>query len=213
MTNYTKMDMESWPRKEHYAYYTEKLKIECNYTVNVQVNDFIEFCHKNNYRFFPALVCVVSKVINSIDNFKMFKDSSGNLCVWDHICPSYTIFHEDDHTFSDCWSEYDADFNQMYQNIINDMETYQSVKGIKAKANQPFNFFCVSCTPWLHFSSYSARVANSDPQFFPVITIGKYEEENGKTMMPVNMVIAHAVCDGYHASQFFNTLQNTLNNM
>ena len=213
MADYKKIDFEAWPRKEHYAYYTEKLKVECNFTVNVQVDAFLDFCHSHNYRFFPALICVFSKVLHEIDHFRMFKDANKDVCVWDFLNPSYTIFHEDDHTFSDCWSEYDADFDRMYQNIIHDIDVYKDVKGIKAKPNQPGNFFCISCTPWLHFAAYSARVTNSEPQFFPVFTIGKYETENGKTMMPVNMVIAHAVCDGYHASLFFNTLQKELNEM
>ena len=28
--NYEKIDIENWARKEHYRYYTEKLKIEVN---------------------------------------------------------------------------------------------------------------------------------------------------------------------------------------
>ena len=212
MDSYKKIDMETWSRKEHYLYYTEKLKVECNLTVNIQVDSFIQYCHSNNYRFFAALVCVISHVIDSIDNLKMFKDAEGNVCVWEHLHPNYTLFHEDDHTFSDCWSLYDADFDRMYQNVIHDMDTYKDVKGIKSKENQPRNFYCISCTPWMHFAAYSARTAHADPQFFPIITVGKYENENGKMMMPVNLIIAHAVCDGYHASLFFNKLQDALNN-
>lgn len=58
----------------------------------------------------------------------MFKDAEGNLCVWDQVVPNYTIFHEDDKTFSDCWTEYSDDFEVFYREITKDMEEGQKKK-------------------------------------------------------------------------------------
>ena len=58
----------------------------------------------------------------------MFRDNEGNLCVWDKINPNYTIFQSDDKTFSDCWSEYEEDFEKCFQNITTDMHTYKEQK-------------------------------------------------------------------------------------
>ena len=214
MTNhYRKVDLDTWPRRDHYAYYTQKLKVEYNITARVQVDHFLDFCHRNGYRFYPALICVVTRVLNSIENFRMFRNSQGELCVWDNVVPNYTFFHKDDLTFSDCWSEYSEDFDTFYRNITRDMERFKDVKGIKARNDQPANFYCISCEPWTDFTAYSARVTTGDPQFFPIITMGKYVTENGATTMPVNLMIAHAVSDGYHAGLFFNTLQKELDGM
>ena len=35
MQAFKKVDMESWPRREHYRYYTEALKVEFNMTAPV----------------------------------------------------------------------------------------------------------------------------------------------------------------------------------
>ena len=121
----------------------------------------------------------------------MFRDNEGNLCVWDNINPNYTIFHQDDKTFSDCWSEYEEDF--------------------KVKEQQPANFYCISSTPWTAFTGYGSRVANGEPAFFPIITMGKYEKNGNRIDMPVNITIAHAVADGYHIGLFFEYLQNEIN--
>ena len=37
MQAFKKVDMESWPRREHYRYYTEALKVEFNMTAPVDV--------------------------------------------------------------------------------------------------------------------------------------------------------------------------------
>ena len=214
MTNqFHKIDLATWPRREHYAYYTQKLKIEYNMTARMQVDHLLEFCHQNGYRFYPAFICVVTRVVNRLENFRMFRNQAGELCVWDEVVPNYTIFHEDDKTFSDCWSEYSDDIETFYQNIVGDMERFKDKKGIKVKAGQPANFYCISCEPWTDFTGFSSRMTNGEPQFFPIVTAGKYVTENGKTTMPVNMMIAHAVCDGYHAGLFFNELQKELNSV
>lgn len=210
---YRKFDVENWPRREHYEYYTQKLKIEYNMTSRIQVDNLLEFCKTKGYKFYPTLICIVTNVLNSLENFRMFRDREGNLCVWDYLIPNYTFFHKDDLTFSDCWSEYSLDFDTFYKNITEDMERYKDVKGIKARPGQPGNFYCISCEPWTDFTAYAARATNSEPQFFPVITMGRYVNENGKTTMAVNLLIAHAVSDGYHAAQFFNTLQQAVNDI
>lgn len=90
------------------------------------------------------------------------------------------------------------------------MQTYKDVKGIKTKPNQPANFYCVSCTPWTAFTGCGSRVADGQPAYFPIVVMGRYEKCGGKVNMPVNITIAHAVADGYHAGLFFQYLQEEL---
>lgn len=104
---------------------------------------------------------------------------------------NYTIFHEDDKTFSDCWTEYSDDFEVFYREITKDMEEGQKKKGIKAKAGQPANFYCISCVPWAAFTAFGSRTLGStEPAYFPIITMGKYEKSGEKILMAVNMMIA-----------------------
>jgi len=210
MCKYKILDLDKWPRREHYKYYTEKLKVEFNVTANVDVGVLTEFCHSRGYKFYPTFIYCVSKTLNRIENFRMFKNADGQLCVWEKIVPNYTIFHKDDCTFSDCWTDYTEDFEAFYEAITSDMAKYADVKGIKVKANQPPNFYCVSCVPWIAFTGCSSKVADGVPNFFPIITAGKYEECGGKISMPVNINIGHAVADGYHTGLFFQYLQEEI---
>ena len=204
MCRYKKIDLENWCRKEHYLYYTNSLNVEVNMTANIDVSELLSFCHTNGYKFYPTLIYCVTKVLNRIENFKMFKDKNGDLCVWDSLVPNYTIFHEEDHTFSDCWTDFTDDFDSFYKNITYDMELGKTKRGIKVKSGQPANFYCVSCTPWTAFTAVSSRVVNGGAAFFPIITAGKYDDNY---QMPVNITIAHAVADGYHIGLFFSDLQ------
>ena len=118
MTGCKKIDMDTWARREHYEYYTKQLKVEYNITANVDVKNVLDFCHSKGYKFYPAMIYLVTKTLNRIDNFKMFKDKYGYLCAWDKIIPNYTIFHNDDHTFSDCWTDFSEDFKLYFYNKL-----------------------------------------------------------------------------------------------
>ena len=187
MQAFKKVDMESWPRREHYRYYTEALKVEFNMTAPVDVQNLLRFCHAHGYKFYAAAIYCVTKALGRIENFRMFKNADGELCVWDKIVPNFTFFHPDDCTFS-----------------------YKDVKGIKTKPNQPANFYCISCTPWTAFTGCGSRVADGQPAYFPIVVMGRYEKCGEKVNMPVNITIAHAVADGYHAGLFFRYLQEEL---
>jgi len=141
---------------------------------------------------------------------KMMTDEKGNPGVWDVIHPNYTIFHKEDHTFSDCWSKYDDDFATFYKRIEADIEAAKKVRGIKAKAGQPVNFYCISCVPWLDYTGYAASTASDHVPLFPIITFGKYTEDNGKLTLPLTLTIAHAAMDGWHTSEFFREMQKEL---
>ena len=73
MTGYKKINMETWARREHYEYYTKQLKVEYNITANVDVKNVLDFCHSKGYKFYPAMIYLVTKTLNRIENFKMLK--------------------------------------------------------------------------------------------------------------------------------------------
>ena len=56
MQAFKKVDMESWPRREHYRYYTEALKVEFNMTAPVDVQNLLRFCHAHGYKFYGDLL-------------------------------------------------------------------------------------------------------------------------------------------------------------
>ena len=138
------LDPEKWERQKHFEYYMQM--IPCGYTVTVRldVENLYQQVKKCGLKFYPAFIYCTGKVVNEKREFKMGVDQEGRPGYFDVMHPNFTIFHKDDHTFSDIWSYYDDDFQTCYQNIINDMETYKDVKGPKGKEGQPPNFFCIS---------------------------------------------------------------------
>lgn len=204
------VDVEKWERKEHFKYYTEQIKCGYSITANLDVTLFKESLKKNNLKFYPSFIYCVTYNINLMTEFRMRLGENNQLIIYDIVHPNYTIFHNDDHTFSDMWSEYTRDFYKFYSNYEYDMKKYSNVKGVKAKPTQPKNFYCISCVPWLSFTGYSTYSSGCTPPLMPIITYGKYHEENGRWIMPFTVTISHAVADGYHVSKLINSIQMTI---
>ena len=206
--NYTKVDIDEWSRGSLFQFYIEKLRIVMSLTVDINVAPLITYTKKNDLKFYPAMIWVVSKVINSHDEFKYSWDTDGNLIRWDSISPSYTVFNRDDECFSKFVTEYTDDIFEFYQRTVDDQRKYQEERAIIG--NQPQNFFDVSCLPWVKYKHFDVHVFDEGKFLAPVLTWGKYEVQNGNALMPLTMNIHHAVADGFHLSRFFNEVQELI---
>ncbi|MBR6501015.1 MAG: chloramphenicol acetyltransferase [Firmicutes bacterium] len=225
------IDMETWPRREHYEYYKNLVKTSYNLTANVDISRLLFRCNETKQRFYPTFVYAITKAVNEIKELRMALDKDGNLGWYDYLNPSYTIFHKDDETFSDVWSPWEEDFKTFYDGMIQDMETFKDVKGIKAKPDKPDHFLPVSNSPWTTFTGYACDTFQPSPLLFPVITFGRYFSNKvmpdclGRSMslthtdgpvsdygirflVPVNIFVPHMVADGYHVGKFFSELQD-----
>ena len=151
---FTPIDRTTWERNSHYDYYTNLLKCGYSVTVSLDITKLHQQVKEKGLKFYPAFVYCVSKQIAVTKEFRMGRDKEGNPGYYDILHPNYTIFHEDDHTFSDVWTGYTEDFKTFYKNMRDDMETYKDVKAVKAKPGQPQNFYCISMVPWLNFTGY-----------------------------------------------------------
>ena len=88
------------------------------------------------------------------------------------------LFHKDDHTFSSLWTEFTNDFDRFHDLYEQDMERYRDVKGIFVKENPPPNTFPISMILG-RFSGFNLNIANDKPYLLPIITGGKYAEQEG----------------------------------
>ena len=204
--NYNKISLENWKRGDVFKHFIDNLRCVINITADINVSDLRAFCKSENYRFYPTFIYIVTKAINSRDEFKMGYDESGDLILWDEVFPIYPVINPDSETPVRLVAAYQSDFQTFYGQIISDMESGKTDGGIE-HAYKERNTFDVSCLPWVHYKSCDLHVFDSGTYLAPVITWGKFEEQNGEYKMPLTMQIHHAVADGFHISRFFEDVQ------
>ena len=209
--NYTKIVLEEWNRGSLFWFYIEKMRIVMSLTVDIDVAPLCAYAKRKGLKFYPAMIWVVSKVINAHDEFKYSWNNAGSLIRWDTVSPSYTVFNEEDEAFSKFVTEYSDSLPEFCQRYERDLQKHQNSRAIIE--GQPENFFDVSCLPWVKYKHFDVHVFDEGIFLAPVITWGKYEIEQGKYHLPLTMNIHHAVADGFHLSRFFIEVQELINSL
>lgn len=207
---FTPIDLTTWPRRDHFAYYRGPLPCGYSVTVRLDLTRFLATVRARGLRDYPAFIWCVSHCIVQHPAFRMGLGPNGEPGHHDVMHPNYTVFHEGDHTFSDVWTAHDEDFAAFYRAFLADAATARATHGMKAKDGQPPNFYCISCVPWLDYTGYATSTASDHVPLFPIITFGKYTEDNGKLTLPLTLTIAHAAMDGWHTAEFFREMQEEL---
>ncbi|MBD3917382.1 type A chloramphenicol O-acetyltransferase [Paenibacillus sp. PR3] len=201
------IDMDSWSRKPYFEHYLNNVRCTYSMTANIDITELLSVVKGEKIKLYPTLIHMITTVVNRHREFRTCYDSEGRLGYWDSMSPSFTVFHDDDKTFSSIWTVYDEEFNGFYNRYLDDMNRFGSVKQFAAKANEPANCFPISSIPWVSFTGFNLNVYNDGTYLLPIFTIGKYHAHDGKIMLPLSGQFHHAVCDGYHVGVLFNELQ------
>jgi chloramphenicol O-acetyltransferase len=108
--------------------------------------------------------------------------------------PSYAVFHEDDKSMSNLWTPYCDNFSDFYQSYIDDQIRFAGNHGIIAKPEMPpKNSFMIGMLPWITFTHYSPIPFATIENYFLVLQAGKFLDKEGKKMMPLSIMVYHAV--------------------
>ena len=209
--NYKKIDIEHWERRDLFKLYTTSLKIVMNMTVEMDVTHLRAFCRERGLRFYPTMMWAVSRVINSREEFRYRILDNGDLILFDYVSPSYTDFNPETEKFVKFVTEYDEDLMTFHDRAVRDMAAHKEEVGFLP--DQPENFFGISCLPWASYSSLTLHVDDGKHSLFPVVIWGKYQEKDGRSVMPVTANIHHAAADGFHLSRLFSDLQTLIDSL
>ena len=203
---FTPIDRETWSRTPYYDYYRNVLKTKYTVSLKIDITILMAVYQRKSYKFFPTFLYAIMRALNNSEALRTCIHEN-QLGTWNFLTPQFTVFHEDDHTFSDLWSDYYSNFSSFYQTIIQDLTQYKDIKGIKVKPGLPPNFVPISCVPWISFDSISQDTSHDSDFLKPIIRFGKYYREQEKVLIPLSIYVNHAIADGYHTSMFLNDLQ------
>ena len=204
---FEKIDINSWKRKEYFEHYFTN--VPCTYSMTVKVD--ITPIKKKQMKLYPAMLYYLTTIVNRRSEFRTAINDSGELGVYSEMLPCYTVFHKDTETFSNIWTEYSSDFNTFSVAYENDMRKYGNKQGMIGKPNAPENTFPVSMIPWSTFEGFNLNLQKGYDYLIPIFTMGKYYQEDGRTILPLAIQVHHAVCDGFHICRFANELQELIN--
>lgn len=206
------IDLEKYERKEHFLHYMNTVPCFYSLTTSIDITNLEKFIKEKGYKLYPTIIYAITRIVNNHKEFRMSLDSENRLGYYTEMDPSYTIFHKDNNTFSNIWTEYNQNFIEFYKSYEKDMKEYGDEKGFITKKCENSNLVNISAIPWTSFTGFNLNLPKGDKYLLPIFTTGKYFNKDNKILLPLAVQVHHSVCDGFHTSRFINELQELLNN-
>lgn len=205
------IDMKNWKRAEYFHHYLHEVPCTYSMTVNLDISTLLAITRQNSIKLYPAIIYVLTKTVNSHQEFRTAMNNQNEVGIFDVMHPSYTIFNQENETFSSIWTTFNEKFGYFYKDYLDDVQQYSQAKNLFPKQDSPINTFNVSSLPWVSFSGFNLNLPKANTYLLPIFTVGKYCESNGKILLPLSIQAHHAVCDGFHLSKFIHDLQTIVN--
>lgn len=200
---FTPIDTETWERKEHYDHFMNE--VVCTYSVVIP----LDITRLKGQRLYPAMLWLLTRAVNRVPQFRTALTEQG-LGVYDEMHPAYTVLNGERETFSCVWTAYREDYSAFLEAYEADAALGAASNHYVAKEGRPENSFDVSMIPWLSFTGFNLNLPDSRSYLLPIFTIGKYEDKEGKRILPLAVQVHHAVCDGLHVGRFAEILQEEI---
>jgi len=205
------IDVNAWPMAQAFYYYTQMAPTTYTINVTMDVTVLRQTFKQKGLKFFPGYLYLTTKAIGKQQELRMAV-REGALGYWETLTPVYPQFHEDDHTTSLLWTEYEDCFKEFYERYLEDTARHGLSHGIlSSKGLPPANSYVISCIPWFTFNSFSLHNHGIKDYFVPSLESGGFVQECEKTLMPLSITAHHATTEGYHIKVFLEELQRAMN--
>ncbi len=208
MSTETIINQSLWPRASHYEMFRSLAQPHFSTTVRVDATDLVCTLKPAGHSIFAACLFCIMRAANHVPELRThFRPGPEGDTVVRHpvIHPSVTVPIENG-LFGFCYFEHAkdwAEFAPRCRQATSDAKQQTRLTD-KSKGNDYWLF--LTCLPWLDFTSLT-QPTNGPEDCFVRIAWGKLTTENGRTSMPVNIQVHHALADGMHVACFMERLQ------
>lgn len=195
------IDLATWPRREHFEHYRDRVPCTYAVTVEVDVTDMVVALRDSERKTYIAQVWALASIVNRHAEFRMTLTDDGEPAVWDVLHPAFTVFNPERETFACVWSAFDSDFARFHDAAAPLLETHRTATSFFPQGDAPSNIFDVSSLPWTQFTGFALQIDGGSNHLLPIFTLGRYFERDGRTFLPLAIQMHHAAADGFHTAR------------
>jgi chloramphenicol O-acetyltransferase type A len=198
------IDLSTWARRSQFEHFNQYESPHFNVVADVDIGGLLRCCKSLNLSSYAAVIYLVSKVSNSIEEFR-YRIRGDQVVLHDVVNPSFTVMAHDE-TFSYCSAPYHEQPSTFFA-LANERMERAKQKPTLDDGNDGDHYLYMSCLPWVKFTSVSHAMRINPTDSIPRYSWGKYSKEGDTVMMPLAVQVHHALADGLHVGQFFQRVE------
>ncbi|MFY0482292.1 CatA-like O-acetyltransferase [Flavobacterium sp. PLA-1-15] len=206
----TLLNIDNWPRKEHFEFFRKFEEPFFGATVEIDCTEAYQTAKSLNASFFIYYLHKTLTAVNVIECFR-YRISDDKIFVYDQVNASATISREDG-SFGFSLVKFDPDFETFNAIALAEIERVRNTTGLFTRSFDDDNLIHFSAIPWINFTSLSHARSFTFPDSCPKISFGKMMiDESGKRTMAMSVHVHHGLMDGFHLGQFIDAFQELMN--
>lgn len=199
------VDLEDWPRKAHFQFFSGLAFPFYNVTSTLDVTGFCPWVKARRLSFYYSLIYATMSVMNDLPDY-LYKIRGRQVVKHDHLDPSFVVMDRDTHLLKILTVPFDGTIEEFCARCVR-QEAEQKVPFPPAESEARDDLVYISCLPWMSFTSLTNEMDTNPDDSIPRVTWGKFEEREGRLLLPYAVQLNHRLLDGWHLSQLVGGVQ------
>ncbi len=202
-----RIDLDTYPRRNHFNHFCAMAYPYAGVTVDVDVTSLLALCREKGDSFYLMVLHAVALAADDVPEFRRRIDHGG-IMEYDE-CPTSHIELKPDGTYAYCTLRHHMPLAD-YLAQAESARTAAREGGSIEEEDDVQSMYFISTLPWLHYTQLVQPVACGE-ESNPRITWGKYQaDHNGRMMMPLSVLVHHALADGIHIAKFYEAFNQQM---
>ncbi|MDE6472644.1 MAG: chloramphenicol acetyltransferase [Clostridia bacterium] len=204
---YKIIDESTWKRAMHCKIFRDSVEPMFCVTFEVDVTNFLSKIKMQKISFTLAMVYAVCKCANEVEEFR-YRFLDDKIVLFDKIDTAFTYLNKETELFKVVnvpIQESLLEYVELATKITNDQKEYFT-------GPLGTDVFQCSPMPWITYTHISHTNSGKKDNATPLFDWGKYQEKNGRIIMPLSVQVHHSFVDGIHIGRFADKLQMYLDN-
>ena len=203
--HYQVIDEQNWKRAMHCMVFRNSIEPAFCVTFELDITNFLNKIREEKYSFTIAMVYVISKCANEIEEFR-YRFVDGKVVLFDRIDTAFTYLDNETELFK----VVNVPMRDTLQEYV--LEATKTAKEQKEYFTGPLgnDVFQFSPMPWVSYTHISHTNSGKKDNATPLFDWGKYFQRNGKTMLPFSVQVHHSFVDGIHIGKLAEAVQRYL---
>ena len=209
MTKPRRLDLTTWKRREHFAFFRGYDNPYWNLCAPVDVTRLLEHCRApGGPSFFLGSLWASLRAINEIEELR-YRIRGDDVIVHEFVHGGSTVLVPDG-TFRFAYFDYDPDFATFAETAAPVLHEVRTKMGpLEARPEQD-DMIHYTVIPWVAFTSFSHAHRYGTDDSVPKVVFGRHHRDGDDDRMPVSIEVNHALVDGLHVGRFFERFQRHL---
>lgn len=202
----TKVDIENWPRREIYNFFSGVSDPFYMVTFRQDVTGIYRYAKTNGISFYHVMTWAVTEAVNEVDAFHYIcRDSE--IFRLDSRIPSFTDLRPGEENFRIITMPWNEDPLRFCAEAAEKVSTQKCF--IQAEKESD-GLIYISCLPWLDLTALTNERDRLSPgaadSSVPSIAWGRYEDIGERKILGLSLEVNHRFIDGIHIGRFAEVL-------